>query len=285
MIPIPFGPDIHIGPLTIAWHGVFTAVGIFFGVWLAIRMVRGRVDEDAAYAVATWGVVGGIVGARLLHVADRWDFYSQNLAQIPAIWTGGIAVWGAVIGGGLSGLVVGIRRRLPIGAAADGAAPGIGLGLGLGRIGDIINGEHHAERCDGVPPGGSVGICVEYTHPATLGQGTSFVPPDPRAVDGPVHLVVGYEMAWDLLGVALALALRRALAGRQPEGRIFWIWMIWYALGRFAFGALRIGDPTPILGLRQDQLIALATLAVALPMLGLLQLRVLGRARPLEPAG
>jgi phosphatidylglycerol:prolipoprotein diacylglycerol transferase len=256
-------------------------------VWLAIRLLRGRVAEDAAYSVATWGVVGGIVGARLLHVADRWDFYSQNLAQIPAIWTGGIAVWGAAIGGVLAGLVVALRRGdVPVGAGADAAVAGIGLGFGLGRIGDIINGEHHAVACDagsGVPPGGSPGICVEYTHPATLGQGTSFAPPDPRAVDGPVHLVVGYEMAWDLLGVAIALLLRRRLAGRAPEGRIFWMWMIWYAVGRLAFGALRIGDPTPILGLRQDQLIAVATLLVAVPALALLQAgvlaRILGRLR------
>ncbi len=273
MTGIPFDPEIHLGPFALAWHGIFTAVGIFFGVWISIRLLRGRVAEDAAYSVATWGVAGGILGARLLHVADRWDFYSQHLEQIPQIWSGGIAVWGAAIGGVLGGLIVALRRGdVPIGAGADAAAAGIGLGFGLGRIGDIINGEHHAVDCDGV------GLCVGYTHPATLGQA------------GPVHLVVGYEMVWDLLGVGLALLLRRPLAARAreasagseqaraPEGRIFWIWMIWYAVGRLAFGYLRIGDPTPIAGLRQDQLIAVATLLVALPALTLVQAGVLTRA-------
>jgi phosphatidylglycerol:prolipoprotein diacylglycerol transferase len=262
LIELPFDPEIHIGPLALAWHGIFTAVGIFFGVWLPIRLLRGRVAEDAAYSVATWGVVGGIVGARLLHVADRWDFYSQNLLQIPQIWSGGIAVWGAAIGGVIGGVIVALRRGdVAIGRAADAGAAGISLGFGIGRIGDVINGEHHAIACDDGP-----GICVGYTHPATLGQ------------VGPVHLVVAYDMIWDLLGVGLVLLLLRTAIGRDRPGRIFWVWLAWYAVGRFALGFLRIGDPTPIAGLRQDQLIATGAFIVALPALALLQAGILDRA-------
>lgn len=268
---IPLGPELQIGPIALAWHGIFTAVGIFFGVWLAIRLLRGRVAEDAAYSVATWGVVGGIVGARIVHVLDRWDFYSLNPAQIPMIWTGGIAVWGAAIGGALVGLIVAIRRGdIAIGATADAAAAGIGLGFGLGRIGDIINGEHLATPCADEP-----GICVAYTHPATLGQGPDIQgrPFSGAAWEGPVHLPVAYEMVWDLLGVGLVLVLLRRLG--PPEGRIFWIWLITYALGRLWFGSFRVGDPTPFLGLRQDQLIALAVLVVASVALVLLQAGIL----------
>jgi phosphatidylglycerol:prolipoprotein diacylglycerol transferase len=270
-VSLPFDPELHIGPIALAWHGIFTAVGIFFGVWLAIRLLRGRVAEDAAYSVATWGVVGGILGARIVHVADRWDFYSLHPEQIPMIWTGGIAVWGAAIGGALVGFLVAMRRGdIPIGGTADAAAAGIGLGFGLGRIGDIINGEHLALPC-GTDPG----ICVAYTHPATLGQGPDIHgrPFSGAAWEGPVHLPVAYEMVWDLLGVGLVLLLLRRLG--PPEGRIFWIWLITYAVGRFMFGSLRVGDPTPFLGLRQDQLIALAVLAVASVALVLLQLGIL----------
>ena len=279
MIQIPFDPELHLGPLSVAWHGIFTAVGIFFGVWLSIRLLRGRVEEDAAYSVATWGVVGGIVGARLLHVIDCWlpsatcgIGYAADPLRIVAIWSGGIAVWGAAIGGVLGGLIVALRRRdVPIGAGADAGAAGISLGFGLGRIGDIINGEHHAIACDGP------GICVEFTDPATLGQGTTFLPPDPRASSGPVNLVVAYDLIWDLLGVGLVLLLRRRMSGHDREGRVFWIWVVWYAIGRFALGFLRIGDPTSVLGLRQDQLIALIALAVAVPALMLLQAGLVGR--------
>lgn len=274
MIAIPFDPAIHLGPLSLAWHGIFTSVGIFFGVALSIRLVHGRVSEDAAYSVAFWGVVGGIVGARLVHVADRWDYYSQNLLTIPALWSGGIAVWGAAIGGVLGGLIVALRRGdVPIGGSADAAAAGLGLGFGIGRIGDVINGEHHAVTCDGGP-----GVCVEFTDPATLGQSPSFPPTDPRYADGPVHLVVLYDMIWDLLGVALVLLLRRTALARSPDGRIFWIWAAWYGLGRLAFGFLRIGDPYPVAGLRQDQLFAIGAIVLALPALALIQSGVAARA-------
>ena len=63
MITIDLDPNIHLGPLSLAWHGIFTAVGIFFGVWLSVKLVTQRVSEADANAVATWGVVGGILGA------------------------------------------------------------------------------------------------------------------------------------------------------------------------------------------------------------------------------
>ncbi|MBA3375244.1 MAG: prolipoprotein diacylglyceryl transferase, partial [Actinobacteria bacterium] len=75
MIQLPFDPNIHLGPLAVSWHGIFTAVGIFFGVALPVRILRRRISEDDAYAIATWGVVGGILGARVLHVLDRLDHY------------------------------------------------------------------------------------------------------------------------------------------------------------------------------------------------------------------
>ncbi|MEK7863569.1 MAG: prolipoprotein diacylglyceryl transferase, partial [Chloroflexota bacterium] len=254
---IDLDPSLHFGPITLAWHGIFTAVGIFFGVWLSTKLVAGRVSEADASAIATWGVVGGIIGARIFHVADCWTGcagitggYSAHPELIPQIWTGGIAVWGAAIGGALAGLVVAVRRgTVPIGYAADRAAPGIALGFALGRIGDIINGEHHAIACQ--PP---LGICVEYAHPATLGQGASFGVGDFRYSADPVHLAVGYDMAWNLIGMAVALALR----GRGlRDGLIFWLFMGWYAVGRFLLGYLRIGDPSYAFALREDQVIAL----------------------------
>ncbi|HEX9268380.1 MAG TPA: prolipoprotein diacylglyceryl transferase family protein [Candidatus Limnocylindria bacterium] len=239
---------MHLGPITLAWHGIFTAVGIFFGVALPVRLLRARSSDDALYSVATWAVVGGIIGARLFHVIDSWDFYRDHLELIPQIWNGGIAIMGAVVVGVATGYLVAVRRGdVPIGAGADGAAPGIGLGMAIGRIGDVINGEHHAVAC------GFPGICVGYTHPDTLGQ------------PGPVHLAVGYELIWDLLGVGLALALRPLLAGRVPEGRIFWIWIAFTSFGRFVISFLRIDTPG-LFGLYQAQLISVLLIALAIPI-------------------
>jgi phosphatidylglycerol:prolipoprotein diacylglycerol transferase len=250
MIEIPFDPNVHLGPITLAWHGIFTAVGIFFGVWLPLRLLRGKISEDDGWAVATWGVVGGIVGARLVHVIDQLPYYLAHPEQIVFIWTGGIAIWGAAIGGVLGGFIAAVRRGVPVGYGADAAAPGIALGFAIGRIGDIINGEHHAIPCQ--PP---LGLCVGYTFPAELGG---------LGQPGPVHLVVAYDMAWNLAAVAGGLLLR----GRGlPDGLIFWLTAAWYAVGRLALGFLRTSDPTYVFGLREDQVIAVLVLAAAIPMI------------------
>jgi len=260
MIQIPFDPNVHLGPITLAWHGIFTAVGIFFGVWLPLRLLRGKISEDDGWAVATWGVVGGIVGARLVHVIDQLPYYVAHPEQVFFIWTGGIAIWGAAIGGVLGGFLAALRRGVPIGYGADAAAPGIALGFAIGRIGDIINGEHHAIPCTAPE-----GLCVGFTHPDTLGQ------------PGPVHLAVGYDLVWNLVSVAASLALR----GRGlPDGLIFWLSAAWYAVGRLLLGFLRIADPTYAFGFREDQVIATLVLAAAIPMI--IRLTVTGRAP--EPA-
>jgi phosphatidylglycerol:prolipoprotein diacylglycerol transferase len=240
-------------------------------VGLPLRLVKGRVSEDDGWAVATWGVIGGILGARIVHVIDQLPYYLQHPEQIFFIWTGGIAIWGAAIGGVLGGFIAAVRRGVPIGYGADAAAPGLGLGFAIGRIGDIINGEHHATPC--TPP---AGICVGYTHPDTLGQGPQFA--DGRFSPDPVHLTVAYDMIWNLLGVALTLWLRR-FVGRWPDGLIFWIWAIHYAVGRFFLGFLRIGDPSYAFGLRQDQVIGILVLAAAVPMIVRLTARSRMQAR------
>jgi len=160
----------------------------------------------------------------------------------------------------LGGLIVALRRGTgPIGGGADGAAPGISLGFAIGRIGDIINGEHHAIACQA-----PFGLCVQFTNPATLGQGPQFPIGDPRYSPDPVHLVVAYDMAWNVLAVIWTLALR----GRGlPNGLIFWLWLAWYAVGRFALGYLRTGDPNYAFNLREDQAIGVLVLCAAIPMI------------------
>ena len=207
-----------------------------------MRLLRGRVSEDALYAVATPAVVGGIVGARLFHVIDCWSLcgYDTNPWLIPQIWNGGIAIMGAVVVGAITGY--------------------------------LVNGEHHAIAC-GVP-----GICVTYDHPDSLGQGPAFAPGDLRYAPGPVHLAVGYEMLWDLAGVALALVLRPRLSERAPEGRIFWLWLAVQSLGRFLISFLRV-DKVDLFGLYQAQLVSLALIALAIPILVTL-FRMSRTARP-----
>ena len=245
MIEIPFDPNVHFGPITLAWHGIFTAVGIFFGVWLPLRLLRGKINEDDGWAVATWGVVGGIVGARLVHVIDQLPYYLAHPEQVFFIWTGGIAIWGAAIGGVLGGFLAAVRRGVPIGYGADAAAPGLALGFAIGRIGDIINGEHHGSATN-LPWG------VEYVNQNTLGE--------PGKV---VHPEVAYEMVLCLLVLGALLPFHQRLKARLPSGVLGLIYLGVYAAGRFFLSYLRT-DPAVFLSLRQAQLASALMVVIAI---------------------
>jgi phosphatidylglycerol:prolipoprotein diacylglycerol transferase len=236
---------ITIGPFVLSWHGLFSAVGLGAGIWIALHLLRGTsVSEDDVMTTAFWCTVGGLVGARLLHVLDQWGYYSQNPLQILLINEGGIAIFGAIIGGTVGGLIYALVRHLPMGLLLDAGGVGLILGQAIGRIGDVINGEHHGMRLPEGTPG-----AVTYVHPNTLGE---------RGV--PNHLAVGYELVWDLLVYGLLLGLW----GRLPRaGMIFWIYLLLYSFGRFVISFYR-QDTITAFGLTQAQLVALGSGAVAI---------------------
>lgn len=261
MITIDLDPNIAtIGPFTLAWHGVFSAVGIIVGIWLAMRLLRGTgISEDDTYTLALWSVIGGIVGARLFHVVDAWAFYAQNPFQIMMINEGGLSIYGAIVVGTLAVIVTMLIKGINIGVFLDAGGPGLVLGQAIGRIGDVINGEHH-----GLPTDWPIG--VRYVHPNTLGE--------PGRV---VHLAVGYEMVWDILALGILLRLR----GRLPQnGMVFLAYMALYAFGRFFITFTRV-DAILFLGLTQAQLIALAMMVVSLPALAWMATRP-RREQPVE---
>lgn len=244
MLDLPFDPDVVLfGTRLIAWHSVFAIAGMLTGVWVAIRVMRDRVPEDRGYAIAAWAVGSGFVGARILHVAERWETYVADPLRVLAVWDGGSSILGAVIGGYSAIALASLSWRAPVGYVLDASAAAAGIGMGIGRIGDIVNGEHHAVPCAGLP------WCVRYTHPNTLGQRES------------VHPAVAYEMLLDFAIAALLFALRPRFAGRPPEGPLLWLFLFLYAVGRFLISFLRL-DPVVLVGLREAQLVSVA-LAVA----------------------
>ncbi|MCL6647099.1 MAG: prolipoprotein diacylglyceryl transferase [Chloroflexi bacterium] len=245
MIEIHLDPTMFtLGPLAITWHGFFSAVGLFLGVWVAARLAPTvGLRADDIYNGAPWTVIGGIIGARLFHVIDRWDYYSQNPLAVLAITEGGIAIFGAVVGGALAGSLYVRRARLPLAPFADAAAVGLIFGQAIGRIGDIINGEHLGRPLDAP-------WAVVYTHPKTLGQ-----------IGVPVHLAVGYEMVLDLLLFGLLLGLWKKL----PAGVIFWLYLALYSAIRLVVGFYRI-DTIWVFGLSQQQILGIIGMAVGLPL-------------------
>lgn len=235
MIEIPFDPSLVLGSLRVSWHSLFSYVGLLAGAWLSFRCARYLVKDQRIYPFAIAVVVGGLVGARLMHLLDSWPRYAGNPIEALAIWNGGIGTMGAPAGSALFGFIAARRLGLPLGFMFDTTIIGISLGLAIGRIGDIINGEHHAAACSGLP------WCVGYTHPETLGQ------------PGPVHPVVVYDLLWDLVICATVYVLWHRLRGRPPEGRVWLIFILMYGAGRAISSNLRL-DPVVLAGLQGGQL-------------------------------
>jgi phosphatidylglycerol:prolipoprotein diacylglycerol transferase len=229
----------------VAWHSVFSLVGSFVAALVAVRLSRVYVRDDRVWLCAIAVFLGGLVTARLGHVIDNWSDFASDPWRIPFAG-GGIAVTAAPIGSAIACVIAARRLRLPVGLMLDVATLGIVLGLSIGRIGDVINGEHHSVACAALP------WCVRYTHPETLGQST------------PVHPVVVYDALWDLLLFAVGYLYWRRVRGRPPEGRVWLAVLGLYGAGRFVSSFLRL-DPVLLFGLQEAQILGLAYALVALP--------------------
>ena len=252
VIEIPWSPNIlELGGFLLSWHGLFTALGILAGVQLALRIARAvHYDEDDVYALALVGVPSGIVGARLLFVAEHWDFYGQNPGQILALTEGGISIWGAILGGVLGGLAFALWRGYAVGRALDAAAFGTILGQAIGRLGDLVNGEHLARATD-LPWG------VIYTHPESPAFRHSITV-------GPHHPATTYELLGDLAILGLLFVVLYRVFPRRP-GLTFFVYLVAYAVMRFFLTYLRVDSPEGLLGLRVPQIVSLVVLVASLP--------------------
>ena len=255
-INIGMDPNVtKIGGLLITWHGIFTAIGIVAGVWLAVRLAespRVGIDGDTAYTIGMIVVACGLVGARALYVIENYGDSPtiDSVGDIFRITEGGISIYGAIIGGALGGWLYAWRTHIRAAAGADIAVFGMLLGMAIGRIGDLINGEHLA-KATSLPWG------VTYTHINSPGFEHSF------AV-GATHPATTYEMIFDLLIIGVLAVLWRF---RPKTGVIFCLAFLLYAVMRFSVSYLRVDSHYPAFGLSTPQLTSIAVIIVTLPLL------------------
>ena len=246
-IEIGIDPVIReFGGLVLTWHGIFTAVGIAAGVFVAVIVGR-RLGflEDDVYSVALIAIPCGIIGARALYVLERWSRFSSDPVDILRLNEGGISIYGAILGGLVGGLAYVWMRKLPIRRALDVMPFGAMLGMAVGRIGDLINGEHFGVSAD-------LPWSFVYTHVNSPSFGRA-----------PQHPAIAYEMMWDLMLVGLLIWLTGKL---RPPGMVFVLFLGLYAVGRFTIQFYRL-DAVYFAGLQEAHLLALGIMAVAVPVL------------------
>ncbi len=245
MITINIDPVLfRLGPLTVSWHSLLIVFGIIAAVVLVRWLMKQRLrfSVDTLYSITIWGIPGGIIGARLVAVVDRWDFYVGGPGNAFAIWEGGLAIWGAVLGGVLTIVIYGWVKKFPVGPYIDIMTPGLILAQAIGRIGDIINGEHFSTET-------SLPWAVVYTHPGSPAFGRV-----------PTHPAVAYELLMDLVILGI---LWRLIGRFRPDGAFFMVYLILYSVGRFFLSFLRLDSNTVFLTLNQPQWICIIVMAAA----------------------
>ncbi|QHW31131.1 prolipoprotein diacylglyceryl transferase [Paenibacillus rhizovicinus] len=219
--PIAFS----IGALSVHWYGIIIGCGAMLGLWLAIREgKRFNLPTDFFMDLVLIGIPSALVGARMYYVAFEWHSYQDHPLEMIAIWHGGIAIYGALIGAIIAAVIYTRRKEYNFWRIADICAPGLITGQMIGRWGNFMNQEAH---------GGPV---TERFLRDTLHLPDWIV--NQMHIQGVYyHPTFLYESLWSFTGLILLIIIRRA--PRLRSGELFMGYLMWYSLGRFFVEGVR----------------------------------------------
>lgn len=219
--PIAFS----IGSLSVHWYGIILGTAALVGLLLAVREgKRFGIVPDFFMDLVLIGVPSAIVGARIYYVAFKWEDYKDNFIEVFKVWHGGIAIYGALIGAIIAGVIYVRRKGYSFWRIADICAPGLIVGQAIGRWGNFMNQEAHG------------GPAAEAFLRNSLHLPDWIV--NQMLIDGQYyHPTFLYESLWNVVGLLVLFWLRRRPFLRA--GELFISYFIWYSIGRFFIEGLR----------------------------------------------
>jgi len=245
---------LDIGPITIYWYAIIIVTGVVVGLVLATKeSVRLGLKDETFTDLIVWALPIAIVSARLYYVVFEWDRYTGREWWAPfAIWEGGIAIHGALIGSVIFAYYFCKKRGIPFYKLADIAAPSIIIGQAIGRWGNFMNQEAH---------GGPVSDSAYETFLQYL---PSFIE-NQMTIDGVLyHPTFLYESIWNLIIFGLLLYLRRV---NPLRGDIFLTYVMGYSVGRFFIEGMRTDSLYVVGNLRTAQLISIVLIIIGLVLM------------------
>ena len=246
MFSAPGPIALQLGPVAIRWYGLLIAASVLLGTTLAHReALRRGEDADQLVNAIVVSVIAALVGARLYYILFNLDYYLAAPGKMVAVWEGGLAIHGGIIGGVGIGTWYLRRKGLPVLTFLDIVAPSLVLGQAIGRWGNFFN-----QEAFGTPTSLPWKLYIDPPHRPPALQGHEYF-----------HPTFLYESLWDLVTFAiLYFGLRKRMV-RTP-GALFLAYLGLYSLGRFFIEALRI-DSLMLGRFRVAQLVSLAFVLVA----------------------
>jgi phosphatidylglycerol:prolipoprotein diacylglycerol transferase len=245
------GPLVfQLGPFALRWYGLLIAVAVLLGLSLATRLGRARGIEPGLIAdLLPVLVLGAVIGARLYYVALEWRQYSGNWLDAIAIWRGGIAIHGALLGGTLATVLFCRWRRQPFWPLLDVLVPAVALGQAIGRWGNFFNSEAFGRPTD-LPWKLAIPVAqrpVEFLDQAHF------------------HPTFLYESVWNLgVCILLLVLFRQASRGRIQllPGALSCVYLMAYSSLRLDPLCLLSNPPFCEGGLRMAQLVSLVLIGL-----------------------
>ena len=218
-------------PITIKWYGVIIAFGFTLAVLFGGRKAYvWKIDIYKMLDILIWGALFGILGARLYYVFNEWRYYSAHPSEILAVWHGGLAIYGGLIGGILAALVVCITERVNIRNLLDLCGMSFLLGQGIGRWGNFANQEAFGTNTD--LPWGMFSEKTQAYLQTLVNAGETGIDPSK-----PVHPTFLYESIWCIIGFFVLWWICEK--HRRFSGQIFLTYGVWYGLERSIVEGLR----------------------------------------------
>ncbi len=246
------GPIVfEIGSFAIRWYGLLISSAVLIGLTLSQWLAKKRqVNPELVADLVIWLVIAAIPSARLYYVIFEWQQYAQNPGDILAIWKGGIAIHGAIIGGTLAAIIFARLNKVSVWQLADLIVPSLALGQAIGRWGNFFNSE-------------------AFGSPTTL-PWKLYIPASNRPLEyidqAYFHPTFLYESIWNLLVFSLLLSLFFwGLKHRDKlrVGTLSLVYLIAYSCGRFWIEGLRT-DSLMLGPLRIAQIISLVMIGLGI---------------------
>lgn len=227
-----------VGPLEIHYYGIFMALAVVAGYFLAVKRAgKYGINLERADNIIFWLIIGGFVGARLYHVLSSFGYYYIHPIDILKLWNGGLSIYGALIGGFLTLLLLeGAPQRGALLTKLDWLAPSLILGQIIGRFGNFFNYEL-------------------YGYPTGL-PWKMYVPPQFRLAPyqnfNYFHPLFLYEV---LANAAILFLLLKVIKPAKAGALFFWYLLLYNAV-RFGLEFLRV-DSTYLAGIRVNAYVSL----------------------------
>ena len=241
-------PIINIGFISIHWYSVFIFIAILIGSNLAIKEAKKHgFEEDFVVNLLFWGVIFGIIGARLYYVIFNFDYYRYNLLEIFKVWNGGLAIHGGILAGFITIALICYRKMVNLINILEYLVVGLILAQAIGRWGNFFNGEAHG-----------IAVSLSYLESLRLPQ---FII-DGMNIGGNYYIPTFlYESIWCLIGFVIMIILRRKKF--MKVGYLTSFYLGWYGIERFFVEGMRT-DSLMFFSLRIAQIVSLIMIFIGI---------------------